>query len=833
MIEQLIYGSAAEGIVAGRSGYQVIACSPGIKGSLSHQLEKFCLYPFAEDSDPQTGPTYVAIQKFQKGSQAGFVLVRSIPGGSDYTGRSHFKSHLLWIPANAIQKLPSPFAILNHWKGWSTAGSAEHSLEIPALEAEEINANMRKPIAASRLPEILSNPELQKFLKTAAQQAIQFRYTPNHLPFLLQAFDNAAIQTGAHEVWWGLNFSSHPSNSAQQASLWQGYTVLPHAPTPKLPPSESFVDLTKGQWKKLLSAKRFSIPQAKEKDSSATPAPPQTGSPEGPKLRLPEDIAGGPKLNALPIFAATIVLISVAVLGLTLFTRFSETEAPKTAPTDVSLREEFEPPASLRVRPPPETDIKIEAPSEETAPPPQEELPEVEVLPEPPPPPTPPREAIPPVDPGFVWFGLWNQETLHWEHPKDFPELINFSGIESANEQSSLPEIFHPLLESEISTQAYREDGQISFFGQGFREWGVFQMKAGKEHSLEWRTEDSLENHPSEITAFVKKFDPHKSQLWIWLTAETIDSLSRGLNLNPQWLSESPTESWSLALENFFASLQIPEGWDWQLRIRQNLGPAHFTAVLRRGQNWQDLNFYSWIDGVIADTESKLHDQHSSLQKLQDAQSSWTKLEDSRLFRWGPELPESLSFLNSEATFFEEGSTHQWNPAFYVETMFRNLIPALTRMTSEGARRVLAPLDSESVRDAESFFAQLDVLYHLFGGIEGDVVFPNERNWRRIREELRDILNSQDEQTIWAEWFEVRNRFDQRSISAFNEDIADASSSVSQLLESLESLGQLKDSGKLQKPQWAEATLAIGLSIEENMKSLFYPLFIHNPQENQ
>ena len=127
MPQQLIYTSAARGIVAGRSGHCTVARSAAMREPLVLQLEKWSYYQHLSLSGGQERPIHACRTVDIRGSRF-HVLSRIQDAGLDFTGRTNFVAHhLVFTPAEA-RRLPSPPVILRGWYGWVRLWATEPQL---------------------------------------------------------------------------------------------------------------------------------------------------------------------------------------------------------------------------------------------------------------------------------------------------------------------------------------------------------------------------------------------------------------------------------------------------------------------------------------------------------------------------------------------------------------------------------------------------------------------------------------------------------------------------------------------------------------------------------
>jgi hypothetical protein len=124
MPQQLIYTSAPQGIVAGRSGHCTVARSAKMREPLMLQLEKFCYYQHLSLTGGQERPIYSCRIVDIRGTRF-HVLSRIQDAGLDFTGRTNFIAHHLVFTPEEIRQYPTPPVILRKWPGWVKSWTKE------------------------------------------------------------------------------------------------------------------------------------------------------------------------------------------------------------------------------------------------------------------------------------------------------------------------------------------------------------------------------------------------------------------------------------------------------------------------------------------------------------------------------------------------------------------------------------------------------------------------------------------------------------------------------------------------------------------------------------
>jgi hypothetical protein len=125
---QLIYTSAPRGLVSGQSGFCTVARSADLRDALAQRLEQISSYHYLELPGAGNAPRNPVISAYRvldiRGAKY-HVLTRILPCGLDFTARTnHLAQHLAFAP-DELAQLPSPAAILRHWKGWLGSWQAE------------------------------------------------------------------------------------------------------------------------------------------------------------------------------------------------------------------------------------------------------------------------------------------------------------------------------------------------------------------------------------------------------------------------------------------------------------------------------------------------------------------------------------------------------------------------------------------------------------------------------------------------------------------------------------------------------------------------------------
>jgi hypothetical protein len=146
MPQQLIYTSAARGLVAGRSGYCTVARSAGMREALALRLEQLSYYQHLSLTGGQERPISAYRVVDIRGSRF-HVLSRIQDAGLDYSGRTNFIAHHLVLAPEELRLLPPPAVILRDWTGWVTAWSKD-----PQQLVNEDWGNLASLAEASALP---------------------------------------------------------------------------------------------------------------------------------------------------------------------------------------------------------------------------------------------------------------------------------------------------------------------------------------------------------------------------------------------------------------------------------------------------------------------------------------------------------------------------------------------------------------------------------------------------------------------------------------------------------------------------------------------------------
>ena len=127
MPQQLIYTSAARGVLAGRSGYCTVARTAEMREPLALRLEQLSYYDHLTLKGGQKRSICILRNVDIRGVRY-FVLSRIRDAGLDFTGRTNFIAHHLAVVPEEISELPIPAVIFSKWNGWKSSWEQEPKL---------------------------------------------------------------------------------------------------------------------------------------------------------------------------------------------------------------------------------------------------------------------------------------------------------------------------------------------------------------------------------------------------------------------------------------------------------------------------------------------------------------------------------------------------------------------------------------------------------------------------------------------------------------------------------------------------------------------------------
>ena len=146
MPQQLLYTSAPQGVVAGRSGYCTVARSATMREALMLRLEQLSYYQHLSLTGAPERPIFAYRIVDIRGSRF-HVLTRLQDAGLDFTGRTNFTAHHLVFTPEEIRQLPAPAIILRDWSGWLGSWTKE-----PQLLSNENWGNLNSLAGISAAP---------------------------------------------------------------------------------------------------------------------------------------------------------------------------------------------------------------------------------------------------------------------------------------------------------------------------------------------------------------------------------------------------------------------------------------------------------------------------------------------------------------------------------------------------------------------------------------------------------------------------------------------------------------------------------------------------------
>ena len=227
---QLIFTSAPQGLIAGRSGFCTVARHRAMPDRLAQLLEAIG----TPHGEPQ-GETFT-FRTLEASDKTWFVLSRFVARGLDYTQRDNRLAHHLVFSTEEAAVLPPPAALAQRWKGWLDTWSDQPTwLEgetkaltlspatplIPAITWREIAGTGSKAawlVQASGAQNITftNAPDTQRVLRLFAEASALLGKAAWFATFTT----NAQVTGSNHFAWCVGNASSHTAiNLAEAAAL--------------------------------------------------------------------------------------------------------------------------------------------------------------------------------------------------------------------------------------------------------------------------------------------------------------------------------------------------------------------------------------------------------------------------------------------------------------------------------------------------------------------------------------------------------------------------------------------------------------------------------------
>ena len=116
---QLIFTSARQGLVPGRSGFCTVARHRAMPERLAQLLEAL-----GTPHEASTGATFT-FRLLEASGQRWYVLSRFVARGLDYTQRDNRLAHHLAFTQEEAMVLPPPAALAYRWDGWKDEWSGD------------------------------------------------------------------------------------------------------------------------------------------------------------------------------------------------------------------------------------------------------------------------------------------------------------------------------------------------------------------------------------------------------------------------------------------------------------------------------------------------------------------------------------------------------------------------------------------------------------------------------------------------------------------------------------------------------------------------------------
>ena len=116
---QLLFTSARQGLVPGRSGFCTVARHRAMPERLAQLLEGL-----GTPHDAPTGATFT-FRLLEAAGQRWYVLSRFVARGLDYTQRDNRLAHHLAFSQEEAMVLPPPAALAYRWDQWKDEWSGE------------------------------------------------------------------------------------------------------------------------------------------------------------------------------------------------------------------------------------------------------------------------------------------------------------------------------------------------------------------------------------------------------------------------------------------------------------------------------------------------------------------------------------------------------------------------------------------------------------------------------------------------------------------------------------------------------------------------------------
>ena len=231
MAKELIFTSAPEGLVAGRTGYCTVARTNDMSGRLVRELERKSLFDFTSHADSNqqtknasaTSNAYHCLRYIEVGVESYHTLTRVVPSGRDYTGRTNYVAHHLVLEESEIESAPSPFDIFKNWKYWRNKWD-----ERPQFIESNFNPSVFKPLSNGRVALKLwekltgDNGHAATLVSTRIKSPIFLIHQEKKSNEILSLFEESASLLGDARVWSYTFTTSLQQSDAVSEFQWAG-----------------------------------------------------------------------------------------------------------------------------------------------------------------------------------------------------------------------------------------------------------------------------------------------------------------------------------------------------------------------------------------------------------------------------------------------------------------------------------------------------------------------------------------------------------------------------------------------------------------------------------
>jgi hypothetical protein len=819
MIRQLIYSSAAEGVIAGRSGYQITSVSPGWKASELKNIERFCTYPFPESLAPGEAPLFAAWWTVQMGELDGCLLLRSFAAGPDYTGRSHFTAHLLFIPGSECANCPLPPAILGRWQAWAQP-QTDTTKPLTTLTSADLKKQLAPTPPLSLLPSPFNDENWLTATASSTSPGLILEHAPDQLPHLLYGLERLAGKMSRPERIWQQSFVSHSNRDIPSPRIYEGITLHPQAGPSAKPPGYRALNLASGAPPPTNpTARVFQMERpAGSKPRVEVVRRPNQLTPSGPKITGPsESLAPNPLRRAIPLIAVGIILLA-GLTGLILQMLPEETPSPTTPPEASRPSEEFAPPLRLRdPAPTPEpTPIPSARPSPEPLVPPTLEQTE--------PTPTPHLDA-------------WNLEPVIL-FPQG-PQRLQWSGFPALPFRAEEPATFAPppsrlqsfIPPSPTEVQGFTEGNQFMIYGPGFREAGFFSSVKDDPPALLWQRSS---NGP-----FLEK-----GSLLIRNGTGNLYLIT----LPPLPSPPSPSSFRSLSLGDvtppagrpmaeFFSPLTdgvfLPDGFSWLILrlLADDATPLSYELT----DPWSSLNLNEYFRQQIRTTSQLFEEAQTEFSRLESDAQTWANASQLPLFDLGGAIIQALGedipnqpHLESFASFAPTAETD--SAESYWQAVVTYLVRQSTRLEARQIQSGMNQLRRPPATSATGVGQSLSDLRNLLRHWESERRFspPINAAWQLATEAFTTSIQDSATQASWAEINRLRETYSDRSPAGWEAARDRRQSRLAQLESRLADLNSLIESSVRHDIDLTTGRLLLGLR-HGPPGGDFYPLWQLDP----